>query len=273
MFNTILRAAEFQLTDVRLLRHRDPWAEKGRSPYELWRDDLPKFELYQATQRFSNRSKLNAPYWASFVVTPSDETLFVGMYIIKSRKVLDKDLPMPHADGVDKAGTCDFYDLVLQQELGDLIGKLLIDWGEGYKAWIQHADRQDKQVIELRKEFQEPAFPGILDFRSPLSQMNKIPRSWIAILEQFKGIYVLTCPKTKEHYVGKATGEKGFWQRLLNYIQTGHGGNVGLKNRPPSDYQVAILEVAGSASTDHDIIDMEERWISKLQSQKMGLNR
>jgi hypothetical protein len=36
---------------------------------------------------------------------------------------------------------------------------------------------------------------------------------------------------------------------------------------------VSILEVAGSALTAPEILQMEQRWIRKLQSDEMGLNR
>jgi len=78
---------------------------------------------------------------------------------------------------------------------------------------------------------------------------------------------------TKEQYVGSATGENGFWQRWEEYVQTGHGGDVALRRRDPSDYHVSILEVAGTASTVDDIVNMEQRWKLKLQSREMGLNR
>jgi hypothetical protein len=45
MFNTILREVVPALTDVRLLRHKDTRATRGRSPYELWRDNRPQFEI------------------------------------------------------------------------------------------------------------------------------------------------------------------------------------------------------------------------------------
>ena len=59
----------------------------------------------------------------------------------------------------------------------------------------------------------------------------------------------------------------------MAYLQTGHGGNLGLKNRDSSDYQVSILEVAGSSATLDEIRLMEGRWQTKLQSKEMGLNR
>jgi hypothetical protein len=160
MFNTVLLAADFHLGDVRLLRHKDQRAAKGRTPYELWRDDRPQFDQYQAIQSVGNRNKLKAAYWASFVGTPSGETLFGGLYGVKYRGLLTQDTPMPHMDGVDKANSCDVYDLMLEHALVDLVGKLLIDWGPGDRAWIQRADRQDKRIMELRTEFKEPDFPG-----------------------------------------------------------------------------------------------------------------
>lgn len=272
-FNTLLKEAGLNLGDVRLLRHKDKRASKGRSPYELWRDNRRQFELYQSTQSFENRRKLSAPYWASFVVSPSDATMFVGLYSVKYQGVIKQDRPMPHMDGIDKAGSCDTYDLKLEKALSDLIGRLIIDWGAGERAWIQRADRQNKQVDELRREFKEPEFPGFLNFIEPLSKIEKLPKSWITALQSTKGVYLLTCPKTKEQYVGSATGESGFWQRWQDYVQNGHGDDVALKSRDASDYQVSILEVAGTALTADDIIKMEVRWKLKLQSREMGLNR
>lgn len=273
MFNTILKSEGFNLNDVRLLRHKDTNSVKGRSIYELWRDDRPSFELYQSIQSFNNRKKLTGKYWAAFVVTPSQETLFTGIYYVESCKELEKDSPRPHMEGIDKAGTVDKYILTLQTELSDLIGRLIIAWGDGERAWAQRADKQDKPVIEVRKEFKEPDFPGYLKFIKRLSEMNSLPLSWISVFKSSRGIYLLTCPKTKEQYVGSASGADGFWGRWQDYIKTGHGGNVKLKNRELSDYQVSILEVAGSSSTADDILRMEVLWKDKLQSREMGLNK
>ena len=92
-------------------------------------------------------------------------------------------------------------------------------------------------------------------------------------MQSSRGVYLLTCPKTKEQYVGSATGDAGFWGRWQEYVQTGHGGNVALKSRDPSDYQVSILEVAGTSASTDDVKTMEGRWQCKLQSREMGLNR
>jgi hypothetical protein len=56
-------------------------------------------------------------------------------------------------------------------------------------------------------------------------------------------------------------------------MATGHGGNVGLRGRDPSDYLVSILEVAGSNVSAEEIIGLEGVWKMKLHSRDMGLNR
>jgi hypothetical protein len=134
---------------VRLLRHKDSHAKKGHTIYELWQNNRQKFDQYQMIQSFVNESKLRASFWASFIGTPDNETLFVGIYGVKEWRLLDYDVPRPHADGVDVARSCNIYELVLEERLDDLIGRLLIDWGPGYRAWIQRADRQNKRIIEL----------------------------------------------------------------------------------------------------------------------------
>jgi hypothetical protein len=106
---------------------------------------------------------------------------------------------------------------------------------------------------------------------SALSELSAIPNAWIEALRSAKGVYLLTCPKTKEQYVGKASGSDGFWGRWQDYISNSHGGNILLKSRDPSDYQISILETVGSAN-ETDLDQLEARWKQKLQSREMGLN-
>ncbi len=155
----------------------------------------------------------------------------------------------------------------------DLMGRLVVEWGDGKLAWVQRADRNDKNVIEFRRDDQEPDFPGYLNFIENLSAIEGLPVSWSRALRISKGVYLLTCPRTKEQYVGSATGDGGFLQRWEEYAATGHGGNVALKSRDPSDYQISILEVAGSAATHQDVLDMERRWKDKLRTREMGFTR
>jgi hypothetical protein len=126
----------------------------------------------------------------------------------------------------------------------------------------------------LRPELKEPDFPGFLLFISNLSkiQSETLPRGWRDILKISRGVYLLTCPKTKEQYVGKASGQEGFWNRWREHAKTGYGDAVKLKSREPSDYQVSILEVVGTSTTDDEILNLENTWKKKLRTKEMGLN-
>jgi hypothetical protein len=273
-FNSILAQFGLKPAEVILLRHQDKRATRGRTPYELWRDNPAVFEDYQSVQSIDNRSKFTrAPHWASFVGTPDGATMFVGIYDAAYKGLLAEDTPKLQCEGVDLAGSCDIYELHTDERFADLKGTLFIEWGEGTRAWVQRADNQNKAIIELRPEFKEREFPGFLNFTESLSKVESLPKTWIESLKHTTGVYLLTCPKTKEQYVGSACGNEGFWHRWMEYVTTGHGGNVALKSRDSSDYQVSILEVAGSASNVEDILKMESRWKDKLQSREMGLNR
>ena len=70
-----------------------------------------------------------------------------------------------------------------------------------------------------------------------------------------------------------ASGAGGFLSRWREYFSTGHGGNVALKSRDLSDYQVSILENVGSAATTVDLPWLEKTWKYKLMSRELGLNR
>jgi len=272
-FNSVLNQYGIAEEAVVLLRHQDGSAERGRTLYELWRDNRPAFEAYQSFQAIKNRAKLsNANFWASFVGTLDGATMFVGIYAARYKGLLGEDTPNPHNNGINPAGSGDCYDLQLDQRFSDLQGKLFIEWGDGKLAWVQRASNQNKAVLELHSEFKEREFPGHLNFIEPLSKIKGLPAIWTAMLKQVGGVYLLTCPKTKEQYVGSASGAEGFWNRWCQYVANNHGGNILLKSRECSDYQVSILEVAGSASTKEDICTMEARWKKKLQSREMGLN-
>lgn len=273
-FNSLLRQYEIEPVEVILLRHQDGSAVRGRTPYELWRDEADAFEVYQRVQRTKNRAKFSrAPYWASFVGMPDGRTLFVGLYSARYGGVLVEDVPNPHNDEVALAGSSDFYHLQLDARVLDLRGRLVVDWGDGVRAWVQRADKQDKPVLEVWTDFKEPDFPGYLRFREPLSRIDRLPRGWVDALRAASGVYLLTCPRTKEQYVGSACGADGFWGRWHQYVVNNNGGNVALKSREYSDYQVSILEVAGSSFSWKEILDRESQWKLKLQSQEMGLNK
>lgn len=272
-FKALLQAAGIAPASVRLLRHQENRHPGAPSPYVLWRDHRDRFETYQETHAVREAAKLNAPLWASFVGLPDRQTLFVGLYSAELVGLLPTDRVHPLSGGIEEAGSCNFYRLAPMPALRDYAGRLWIEWGDGYRAWIQRGDGTPKPIAELRRTFSEDAFPGFSALILNLSQVETLPASWAAVLGSTRGVYLLTCPKTREQYVGIASGGGGFLTRWREYWTTGHGGNVALKSRERSDYRVSILETVGSGVSDLELMALEARWKDKLQSREMGLNR
>lgn len=272
-FNMLLRDEGIDPSDVRLLRHQTKKGP-GRTPYTLWRDDPAGFEKYQSIQHTERRSHFNGRYWASFVVPPSGGTLFVGMF----EATLIGPVPEGTIDPLTGRilNQYDYYTCNRFEALSDCVGRLFIHWGDSSsasRAWVQRADNQDKLIVELRRAFREESFPGFTKLIRPLSEIESMPASWKEVLRSSRGVYLLACPRTREHYVGSASGEDGFLGRWEAYVATGHGGNVELRIRDPSDYLVSVLEVAGSSASADDIVALESTWKLKLHSREIGLNR
>jgi hypothetical protein len=91
------------------------------------------------------------------------------------------------------------------------------------------------------------------------------------------GVYLLTEVGTGEQYVGLAPGANGFWGHWAlgsaSYVATGHGGNKKMLDLGDGNYQVSVLEVAGSSTTPEDLAKMESRWKRKLGTRTWGLKQ
>ncbi|RYC32012.1 GIY-YIG nuclease family protein [Lichenibacterium minor] len=268
-FNRLFDVEGITPDRVQLVRHQDARAGTTTSPYALWVDRDPGFELYQAIQARPVFRTDKGSLIASFVVTPAAETLFAGLYGIHGVGTAAPGTLDP-VGGHDVSGI-NLYDLSPDPRLAFYIGKVVIEWGTGYRSWVQRAHKQDKEVVEVRREFREERFPGFVEFEATLSEVARLPRGWRAILSSSRGVYLLTCPRTREQYVGSATGEGGFVARWEQHAAKG-GDAVKFRSREPSDYSVTVLEVAGSTATTHDVQVAEQRWIRKLRSVDMGLN-
>jgi hypothetical protein len=266
--STLLRDEGIDPAHVKLVRHQDTRHAGRPSPYQLWLAADGRLDLYQRIQR--RPVFKGARLLASFVATPLNETLFVGMYENKGVGKAAQGLIDP-ISGKDVGGL-NFYNLVLSRKLDEYRGCLVVEWGLGYRSWVQLARKKEKTVVEIHRAANEPPFPGFLDFCERLSGLAAIPMSWRAALSAVAGIYLLTDPDTGKQYVGSAQGVGGFWGRWEQYATSGHGGNRRMQDIPAADYQVSVLEVASSSAGTDVLARMEGRWKQKLLSRKFGLN-
>lgn len=271
-FQNLLIEAGIPPVDARLLRHAKGSGTPGMHPYVAWRDHRNLFDEYQVRQVAGSRRFFSAPYWAAFLATPSRETMFVGLYRVEIAEAASAANTCPLTGRQNAEGFTDCYTLLKVDEFQPFEGKLFVQWGEGALAWKQYADRNIKPIVELRKDNVEEPYPGHSAFFSQLSQVEAFPAGWRAVLSTVRGVYLLSCPRTKEQYVGGAFADGGFLSRWTQHAAMS-GDAIAFRSRDPEDYRVSILEVAGSLATDDDIFRMEQRWKEKLQSREMGLNR
>ncbi|GGE95244.1 GIY-YIG nuclease family protein [Sphingomonas prati] len=273
-FNMLLEEAGIDPAAVRLLRHNPVVA--GRSLVDVWRSDPGLFEDYQSTQAVAKRSSFLRPYWAAFTGTWDGRTMFVGLYAVGTPVLVEGEVVTAISNELKPAGTTDRYPYERSPALVEYAGRLFVDWGggpSGKRAWAQRAEAQDKAISELHLDSVEQPFPGVMTLTAPLSALDAAPAGWALPLAAARGVYLLSCPRDGSLYVGSATGEGGFWSRWAEYRANGHGGNVALRDREPSDFVVSVLQVAGSTETQDDILAAEAVWKRKFNSRTVGLNR
>jgi hypothetical protein len=274
-FNQLLIEAGLEPSDVRLLRHQTPLAGK-RSLLDVWRSDRPLFEDYQSLQFTAKRASFARPYWATFFGTWDGRTLFGGIYRVGQPDALTEAVEVLLTGTVDPPNTVDRYPTKLSDHLAEYSERLYVEWGggsSGKRSWSQRAEAQNKVVTELHLGTAEEPFPGYMSLSAPLSAISEAPWGWVQRLSEARGVYLLACPRNGELYVGSASGTGGFWSRWQEYCRTGHGGNVALISREPTDWRVSILQVAGSTDTLDDILRAEQVWKAKLQTAAFGLTR
>lgn len=268
-FNDLLESVGISPTQTRMARHQSKRGELGVTPADLWRKGDGSFKRYQDFQ--SEDRFRDAKYIAAFVPDSFGETLFVGLYRVLSKSIVTNPsltCPISGHSVLDHQ----FYETERVEALDAFIGKVVVEWGPAHIAWVQRADRQPKDILEIRKIITEPDFPGYIDFISTIHTLADVPSSWQSNLSNARGVYVLVSLKNGKHYVGSATGSDGFWGRWMDYLKNGHGGNDGLQMTADADYQVTILEVAASSASVSDIVYLEHHWMRKLMTTTYGLN-
>lgn len=272
-FNTLLSDAGIVSNQVRLLRHQPKVGLRWLN--DVWHSDRALFENFQSLQLVAKRAHFARPYWAAFIGTWDGRTLFAGIYEVGAPRTIEDVSIAPISGQTEPAGTLDRYPFRHLDALKAYEGRLFVEWdggASGRRAWVQRAEAQDKAITELHAENERP-FPGVMGIAQPLSALSDAPPSWIEALSAARGVYLLTCPRDGSLYVGSASSIGGFWARWSEYRANGHGGNVALTGRQPSDYVVSVLQVAGSTETVDDIIAAEQLWKLKLLSRELGLNR
>jgi len=241
--------------------HRlEPWIELSKGGFKGWQEQQSK-------------ENFNRPLILSFVYIGKDEWLFAGIYSSDSHEVCEGIYPYQ-------------YTTTLTEDYGEYIGRLVVRFEKTFRASYLRAEKYVEK-LEIVGIYQETylcdPFPGYSDVCISHDTLCTIFRTeettWKTALSAVYGIYLITDTRNGKHYVGKADGNEGLWQRWAAYASSGHGGNSQLmrllEEKGDSyleNFQYSILEVIIKSDNSSYINAREQFWKTVLQSQKFGYN-
>ena len=246
-------------------------------PLDVWLRDRAEWQGWQ--EYYPGRNHFNRSFIFALMQFHHevDCWLFGGVY-----KVLAL-----HHDAADPS-RC-YYQVELTNQGKDFIGRLKVvypyrDRSTRVRMENHYENFEVRQI--LRELFTGQLFPGYENIDLSFGELEAIVRNeradWKSALENAKGIYLLTDTNTKRRYVGSAYGEQGIWSRWSSYIDTGHGGNVELRELIQdaglaycrAHFRFALLEYRWSMTPDDTILVREAHWKRILLTRELGgLNR
>lgn len=239
-------------------------------PLEVWLRSEAEWEGWQ--KYMPSRNDFNRPKIFALMdyYHEPDVWLFGGIYNVKAR----------HSDN---------YDVELSKLGANFIGRLKIRCS--YKKRLTRPRLESVidnfEVAEILSErYTGRAFPGLDNINIHFEELETIiakdRHDWRGALKNLKGIYLITDSSDGRVYVGSAYGEHGIWSRWVNYINTGDGGNIELRNvvkdkgieHCRKNFRFALLEAKLNSTADDVIIARENYWKELFQSRgSLGMNR
>lgn len=232
-----------------------------------------KFKEWQETQ---NKENFKRNYILSLIFKNKGEWVFAGVY--KSIGV------KPGHIGNSKGFT---YKTELYDVGKELIGRLIVSFEKDFRAsYLKLEEHIEKfSVCEItRNPYKIESFPGYSNVHITFDLLRAIyaeeEYSWKTALSNVKGIYLISDKTNGKLYVGSAYGEFSFWNRWKQYVETGHGGNILLKElikKNKYDYtnnfSFSILEICNINTMEDEIIKKESYWKEKLLTREFGYNK
>lgn len=225
-------------------------------------------------QRWQTRRNFERSWVISLISLPAKNTwLFAGLY---------------RSSGCtwnDDHGLY-YYDLSPDNDSAELRGRLIVNFVRSGRQAYLNGQRWMKDLhmsAILPKPLTIGEFPGFKAVNLTKSELDTIVResaeSWRTALMNVAGVYLISDPSSGKLYVGSASGEGGIWERWKAYSETGHGGNVELRQLLQDKgasyargFRFSILEIADTHASRDDILTRESHWKDVLQTRGFGLN-
>lgn len=168
-------------------------------------------------------------------------------------------------------------------------GRVILKYHKTVQTQVMYLGtvKDELEVLEILPTiFDGDEFAGYDKVSLSYSQLEAIIRlkkqTWIGALENQKAVYLQTDKVTGKLYVGSATSDQGMLlSRWKNYIENGHGGNVGLKELVrekgfdyiKKNFQYTIIENFNAKVDDHYVLERESYWKEVLRSREFGYNK
>lgn len=276
MENTTIYLSEIMTELKSLKKYKIHFAKSdGSEPLDVYMRDFNEWKHWNEWS--NNGNQFNRDYIFSLIsfYPERDTWLFGGIW-----EVIARDL----ANGGDHP-----YTIKLCDDYKKFIGRLKIRYEHRHRN-VRNCMEKYFPKLELKEILEGPYsiqfFPGYKNFDVPFKTLENAMKqdnpAWRNALT-IKGIYLITDTKTGKKYVGKASGEGGFWQRWSDYILDGHGGDVDLQALVKAKggleyakeyYKFTLLEIVESNLEDN-IDARESYWKRVLMSRipEIGHNR
>lgn len=259
-----------------LVRH----GNKEIKVIDVYKENPEKFNVYSSWQTSGKFG--DSKYVAIFSPGRGTSAIFLGVWEVVGI-TLNKNLNSSDIDSLREflpermywAENHDRYHLREFEPTKELSLRLVIEWGGATVAWLQ---RKDKNVLEIKPADCVDEFVSYDAIRINYSELqliinsNKSNPSWFNALSTVNGIYLIKDLVTGKQYVGSAYGENGIWGRWKCYAESGHGGNLKLKELDPVNFEFSILEILTFTMSPDDVIARENRWKECLGTRRFGLN-
>lgn len=183
-------------------------------------------------------------------------------------------------DGITHSNVYAFYEHEKLQEYEKFFGRLIVQFHKNNAFVTLNGNRIDDFVLKevLPNSLDNDLFPGYDKVNISWEELKRAVEkdTWKTVLQNQKGVYLLTDISNGMKYVGSAYGENMILGRWMAYVKTGHGGNVCLKSLTfdhiKQNFKYSILDIYKSTTDDQIIIDREGWWKDVLQSRKFGYN-
>jgi len=266
----VLAVAGVDASDVLVIRHTFK-AEGLASPSDATAEAVITYTRRQGAA--GGKFPKHPPrWWLVFLADGGHRSRFYGAYENRG-EVFDE------RDDTDRV-----YDLMESDLLDKLDGRLVVEWSQDFINWVKPGTSAASfPVVEISDPDAVP-FPGFDRVAVTYAELQDVVNdsryeAWRTALGAVQGIYLIADRSTGKLYVGKADGSQRILGRWKQYADTGHGGNVALREALGVDPERAqhftwsLLRVFGSNTTPDEVDRAESHFKETLLTRKYGFNR